>query len=332
MKTLTYAEAVREALQEEFLRDENVVLFGEDVGCHGGAFGVTKGLWEEFGNKQIFDTPLSEAAIAGTAVGSAVTGLRPIAEIMYGDFVTIAMDQIVNQAAKMRYMFGGKAKLPLVIRTPAGGGRGNAAQHSQSLEAWFINIPGLKVVMPSTPADVKGLLKTSIRDDNPVIFLEHKLLYGSVRDEVPEGENLISLGQGDIKKQGEDVTVVATSMMVHKALKAANILAQEGISIEVVDPRTLFPLDKEIIINSVKKTGRLVVVHEAPATGGFGAEIVARVVSEAFDYLDAPPQRVGALHCPIPYELELEAEVIPDEQDIVQAVESVCPEKRQSVT
>ena len=323
MRTITYGQAIAEALREEFLRDENVVLVGLDVGRHGGAFAVSKGMWDEFGERQIFDAPLSEAAIAGTAVGAALTGLRPVAEIMYSDFVTIAMDQIVNQAAKIRYMFGGKAKLPLVVRLPGGGGRGNAAQHSQSLENWFVGIPGLKVVMPSTPYDVKGLLKTSIRDDNPVVFVEHKLLYHAIKGEVPEKEYLIPLGQGDIRRQGDDVTVVATSMMVHKALGAAELLARDGISIEVVDPRTLVPLDKEIIINSVKKTGRLVVVHEAPVRGAFGAEIVSVVVNEAFDYLDAPPERVGALDCPVPYEATLEAKVLPGEEDIVHSVKKV---------
>ncbi|MBI4377708.1 MAG: alpha-ketoacid dehydrogenase subunit beta [Nitrospinae bacterium] len=323
MAEKTFAEALREAIKEEFLRDENVVLFGEDVGIHGGAFGVTRGLWDEFGGKQLFDTPLSEVAIAGTAVGAAMTGLRPIAEMMYLDFITIAMDQVVNQAAKIRYMFGGKAKLPLVIRTPCGGGRGNAAQHSQSLEAWFVHVPGLKVVMPSTPYDAKGLLKTAIRDDNPVIFIEHKLLYGTIRQDIPSEEYLIPFGKGDIKREGKDVTLVATSLMVHKALKAADELLKHGINVEIIDPRTLFPLDKDIIINSVKKTGRLVVVHEAPVRAGIGAEIVAMVTGEAFEYLDSPPRRVGGLHCPIPYELELEKEVIPDEEDIINAVKSL---------
>ena len=321
-KNVSYAEAIREALREEFLRDETVVLFGEDVGLHGGAFAATKGLWSEFGDDRIFDTPLSEAAIAGMAVGAALTGFRPIAEIMYSDFITIAMDQIVNQAAKIRYMFGGKAKLPLVIRTAGGGGRGNAAQHSQSLESWFVNVPGLKVVMPSTPYDVKGLLKTCIRDDNPVIFLEHKVLY-NMAGEIPEEEYLIPLGKGDIKREGKDVTLVATSMMVHKALKAASQLQEEGIDVEVIDPRTLVPLDKELIIDSVKKTSKLVVVHEAPVRGGVGAEIVSIVVNEAFDYLDAAPERVGAMDCPIPYEASLEAKVIPGEEDIINAVRKV---------
>lgn len=320
---LSYGEAIKAAIREEFVRDERVVLFGEDVGLHGGAFGVTRGLWDEFGGKQLFDTPLSEAVIAGTAVGAAVTGLRPIAEMMYQDFITIAMDQVINQAAKMRYMFGGKAKLPLVIRTPCGGGRGNAAQHSQSLEVWFVHVPGLKVVMPSTPYDAKGLLKTAIRDDNPVIFIEHKVLYGAISQEIPSDEYLIPFGKGDIKRQGDDVTLVATSLMVHKSLKAADELQKDGISIEVIDPRTLYPLDKDIIINSVKKTGRLVVAHEAPVTCGIGAEIVALVVGEAFEYLDTTPQRVGSLHCPIPYELELEKEVIPDEEDIITAIRKV---------
>lgn len=323
MKEITYREAVRESIREEMKRDKNVVLFGEDVACHGGAFKVSEGLWKEFGNEQVTNTPLSEAAIAGMAIGSALTGIRPIAEIMYIDFITIAMDQIVNQAAKIRYMFGGKAKLPLVIRTQGGGGRSNAAQHSQSLEVWFVHIPGLKVVMPSTPYDVKGLLKTSIRDDNPIIFIEHKMLY-NIKGPIPEEEYLIPLGKADIKRQGKDVTVVATSMMVHKALKAAEILAKDGIDIEIIDPRTLVPLDEDTIINSVKKTGKMVVVHEACVRAGIGAEITSIVVEKAFDYLNSPIKRVGSLDVPTPYCPILEREVIPDEEDIINAVKDIC--------
>jgi pyruvate/2-oxoglutarate/acetoin dehydrogenase E1 component len=323
LSDITFAEAIREALREELHKDEKVVIFGEDIGRHGGAFGVTKGLLDEFGEERIKDTPLSEAAIVGTAVGAAMTGLRPVAEIMYSDFVTIAMDQIVNQAAKIRYMFGGKVRLPLVIRMACGGGRGNAAQHSQSLEAWFVHVPGLKVVVPSTPYDAKGLLKAAIRDDNPVIFMEHKCLYHSVKEEVPEEEYLIPFGKADVKKKGRDITVVATSMMVHKTLKAAAVLAEEGIDAEVVDPRTLFPLDETAIMDSVKRTRHLVVVHEAPVRGGVGGEIVSMVTAKAFDYLDAPPVRVGSLDCPIPYEQSLEAAVLPDEGRIVRAVKEV---------
>lgn len=322
MREITYREAIREALREEMKLDKSVVLFGEDVALHGGAFRVTQGLWQEF-KDQVFNTPLSEAAIAGMAVGSALTGIRPIAEIMYIDFSTIAMDQIVNQAAKIRYMFGGKAKLPLVIRMPSGGGISNAAQHSQSLESWFVHVPGLKVVMPSTPYDVKGLLKTAIRDDNPIIFIEHKVLYNA-KGFVPEEEYLIPLGKADVKREGKDVTVVATSMMVHKAIKAAEILAKDGIDIEIIDPRTLVPLDEDTIINSVKKTGKMVVVHEACVRCGIGAEITSIVVEKAFDYLDASVKRVGSMDVPIPYCPVLEKEVIPDEEDIINAVKSIC--------
>src|SRR5690554_5503267 len=258
MRTITYREAVREAIREEMNRDPNVYMMGEDIGIYGGAFGVSRGLLEEFGPERIRDTPISEAAIMGAAAGSAVTGMRPIAELQFSDFITIGMDQLVNQAAKMRYMFGGKAKVPMVVRTPSGGGTGAAAQHSQSLEAWVAHVPGLKVVQPSTAYDVKGLLKAAVRDDNPVVFYEHKLLYNT-KGRVPEEDYVIPLGKADVKREGRDVTVVATAMMVHKALKAAETLEKEGISVEVVDPRTLVPLDKETIVQSVIKTGRCVV-------------------------------------------------------------------------
>jgi pyruvate/2-oxoglutarate/acetoin dehydrogenase E1 component len=319
MTELSYSQAVNAALREEMLRDPLVLLLGEDIGEHGGAFGVTRGLWKEFGAKRVVNTPISEAAIVGAAVGAALAGCRPVAEIMYMDFITLAMDQIVNQAAKMRYMFGGKATLPLVVRTPAGAGRGNAAQHMQSLEAWFVHVPGLKVVVPSTPYDAKGLLKTAIRDDNPVVFVEHKLLYAT-KGEVPEQEYTIPLGQADIKRDGHDVTIVATSRMVQFALGAADTLQQEGISAEVVDPRTLVPLDISTIVDSVKKTHRAVVVHEACRRGGIGAEIAAEIQERAFDYLDAPILRVANPDVPIPFAKDLEAAAIPDEPRIVAAV------------
>jgi pyruvate/2-oxoglutarate/acetoin dehydrogenase E1 component len=323
VKELSVAEAIREALREEMLRDETVYICGEDVGQFGGCFGVTQGLYEEFGEERVRDTPISETAIVGSAVGAAATGMRPVPEIMFMDFVTVCMDQLVNQAAKMRYMFGGKAIMPITLRLPVGAGISAAAQHSQSLEAWFTHVPGLKVVMPSTPADHKGLLKASIRDDNPVIFVEHKVLYG-IKGPVPEDEDyVIPLGKGDIKRQGEDVTVVATSMMVYKALAAAEELAKEGISVEVVDPRTLVPLDKDIILSSVEKTGRLVIVHEAVKTGGFGGEIAAIVAEEGFDYLDAPIKRVAAHDVPIPFNAGQEQFVIPNEQDIIAAVKEI---------
>lgn len=316
MTLISYSQAIREALREEMQRDPTVILLGEDIGTHGGAFGVTKGLLAEFGQPRVIDTPISEAAIAGAAVGASVAGLRVVAEIMYMDFITLAMDQIVNQAAKMRYMFGGKAQVPMVIRTPGGGaGRGNAAQHMQCLEAWFCHVPGLKVIMPSTPSDAKGLLKSAIRDDNPIIFVEHKLLY-AVKAEVPDTDYTIPIGNGDIKRRGEHATVVATSRMVHCALEAAEMLAAEGISIEVVDPRTLVPLDLELICDSVRRTHVAVVVHEAPRRGGYGAEIVAQIQSEAFDWLDAPVGRVCGADVPIPFARALEAAAIPSPEAI----------------
>jgi len=319
MTEISYSQALRDGLREEMRRDPMVFVIGEDVAQHGGAFGVTRGLFDEFGSDRVVNTPISEAAIAGAAVGAAVAGCRPVAEIMYMDFLTIAMDQIVNQAAKMRYMFGGKAKLPLVIRAPGGAGRGNAAQHMQSLEAWFCHVPGLKVVMPSTPRDAKGLLKAAIRDDNPVIFIEHKLLYAT-KGEVPEGDHAIPLGQADIKREGDAATVVATSRMVQFALDAAEQLASQGIEIEVIDPRTLHPLDVDTIITSVEKTNRALVVHEAVKRGGYGAEIAATIQELAFDFLDAPVLRVCGEDVPIPFAPNLEAAAIPDPQRIADGV------------
>ncbi len=323
MREITYAEAIREAMSEEMRRDENVFLMGEDVGLYGGAFGVTVGMFEEFGEERVRDTPISEAVIAGAAAGAAVTGMRPVAEIMFMDFTTIAMDSLVNQAAKMRYMFGGKAKVPMVLRCPAGSGTGAAAQHSQSLEAWFCHVPGLKVVAPSTPADAKGLLKSAIRDDNPVIFVEQKLLYRK-KGIVPEEEFIIPLGKADIKRKGTDVTIITYGRMAESVLSAAADMEQEGISIEVIDPRTLVPLDRETIIESVIKTGRAVVVHEAVKTGGYGGEIVSAISeSEAFDYLDAPVLRIAGKDVPIPYNPELEKAAVPSVAEIKEAVRKV---------
>ena len=316
MSLISYSQAIRDALREEMQRDPAVILLGEDIGTHGGAFGVTRGLLAEFGPTRVIDTPISEAAIAGAAVGASVAGLRAVAEIMYMDFITLAMDQIVNQAAKMRYMFGGKARVPMVIRTPGGGaGRGNAAQHMQCLEAWFCHVPGLKVIMPSTPQDAKGLLKSAIRDDNPVIFVEHKLLY-AVKGEVPEEEYLIPIGRAEIKRPGKDATIIATSRMVHHALLAAEALSAEGLSIEVVDPRTLVPLDIELIAESVRRTHVAVVAHEAPRRGGYGAEIAAQIQYEVFDWLDAPVGRVCGADVPIPFSRSLEAAAIPSPETI----------------
>ena len=325
MRELTYAQALNEALHEEMRRDPTVFVIGEDVaiwGAGGGIFGVTKGLVNEFGEGRVRDTPISEEAIAGIAVGAAVTGCRPVAEIMYVDFTAHAMDPLVNQAAKLRYMFGGKARVPMVLRTQEGAGRGNAAQHSQSLEAWFAHIPGLKVFVPSTPYDAKGLLKTAIRDDNPVIFLEHKVLYFT-KGPVPEEEYLVPQGVADVKREGSDVTYVGIHTMVLKGLEAAEELASDGISMEVIDPRTLVPLDVETIVRSVKKTGRLVIGHEGYERGGIAGEIAMKVIEEAFDYLDAPIQRVCGKNVPIPYNAQLERAVIPQKEDIVAAVKAI---------
>jgi pyruvate dehydrogenase E1 component beta subunit len=323
MRKITYREALREALREEMRRDSTVFLLGEDIGRYwGGAFKVTEGLAEEFGDERVRDTPISESAIIGTAVGAAITGMRPIAEIMFGDLTALAMDQIANQAAKIRYMFGGQAKCPLVIRTPFGAGVNIASHHSQSLEAWFMHVPGLYVAVPSTPYDAKGLLKTAIRGNNPVFFCEHKLLY-PVEDEVPEEEYTIPFGVADIKREGADVTILAILYMVHKTLNAAKQLEKEGVDAEVVDPRTLTPLDKQAIIRSVKKTGRLVIVSEDCKTAGVSAEIAAMVAEEAVDYLDAPIKRVAEPDTPIPFSPPLEQYVIPDEKAIMKAVKKV---------
>lgn len=320
---MTYRDALREALREEMRRDPSVFLLGEDIGRYwGGAFKVTEGLAEEFGDERVRDTPISESAIIGTAVGAAITGMRPVAEIMFGDLTALAMDQIANQAAKIRYMFGGQATCPLVVRTPFGAGVNIASHHSQSLEAWFMHVPGLFVAVPSTPYDAKGLLKTAIRGSNPVFFCEHKLLY-PIEGEVPEEEYTVPFGSAEVKKEGSDVTVVATSYMVHKALSAARALKNEGISVEVVDPRTLTPLDKQTIIRSVKKTGRAVIVTEDCKTAGVSAEIAAILAEEAIDYLDAPIRRVAEPDTPIPFSPPLERYVIPDEKRIIKTVKEV---------
>jgi 2-oxoisovalerate dehydrogenase E1 component len=318
IRQLQYRDALNEALHEEMARDPAVCILGEDVGPYGSPFQVTRGLFEKYGEKRVRDTPISEAGFVGLAVGMAMTGLRPVAEILYIDFSTLATDQIVNQAAKAHYMFGGKVRVPLVVRTQGGGGRGNAAQHSQSLEMWYVHIPGLIVIQPSTPYDAKGLLKSAIRDDNPVVFIEHKLLYNT-SGPVPDEEYLIPIGVADVKRAGDDVTIVATSRMVLFALQAAETLAAQGIQAEVIDPRTLKPLDVETIVGSVEKTGRLVVVSEGHRTGGFTAEVAARVQREAFDWLDAPIMQVATEDVPLPYNGRLELEAIPTEQDIVDA-------------
>ena len=322
MATMTFGQALNHAHKLEMERDPNIYVAGEDVGVYGGIFGVTAGLRDQFGPDRVRDTPITESAIIGSAVGAATVGLRPVIELMFVDFIGVALDQLYNQAAKMKYMFGGKAKIPLVMRTTCGAGIGAAAQHSQCLEAWFMHVPGLKVVMPSTPYDAKGLLITSIRDDNPVVFLEHKMLYG-IEGEVPEEAYAIPLGKADIKREGSDVTVVATAQMVHTSLGAAEKLAGEGIQVEVVDPRTLSPLDEDTILASVRKTHRLVIVHEEVKFAGSGAEIAAIVAEKAFDQLDAPIIRVAAPFAPVPFSAPLEKEYIPSEEKIIQAVKAV---------
>ena len=323
MRTITYREAVNEALKEEMEKDDTVLLIGEDVGVFGGAMAVTQKLYDKFGGKRVVDMPISESAIIGAALGCALTGLRPIAEIMFIDFVGVCMDQIFNQVAKVRYMLGGQAKVPLVIRTQGGAGKSYAAQHSQSLESWFANVPGLKVVMPSTPYDAKGLLKSSIREDNPVIFIEHKLLYNS-KGEVPEEEYTIPIGKADVKREGSDITISAHCKMVIHALEAADSLEKEGISVEVVDLRTLSPLDTDTLVESVKKTGHLLTVEEGNKSVGIGAEVSSRVTEEAFDYLDSPVRRLATKDVPIPFNKELEKAVLPNTQKIIEEVRKIC--------
>lgn len=319
MRTITYGQAVSEALREEMLRDQAVFILGEDIGVMGSVFGLTKGFIEEFGASRVIDTPISEACFTAMAVGAALRGLRPVVEIMYVDFTPVCLDPIVNQAAKMRYMTGGQTSVPLVIRAPGGAGRRNAGQHSQSLEALFTHFPGLKVIAPSTPADIKGLLKTAIRDDDPVVCIEHKLLYATKGD-VPDGEHLIPLGLADIKRPGRDITIVTWSRQVHFALEAARILAGEGIDAEVVDLRSLVPLDWDTLAASVRKTHRVVVVHEAVKRGGYGGEIAAQIGEELFDDLDAPVKRVAGLNVVPPFSPALEDLIYPNPGGIAAAV------------
>ena len=324
MREMTFNQAIAGALDEEMARDPTVFIMGEDVGIFGGILGQLAGLYDKYGPDRVKDTPISETAIIGAAIGAAATGMRPVAEIMFSDFLGVPMDEMLNQLAKMRYMFGGKAKLPVTIRTLTGGGISAAAQHSQCLEAIFMHIPGIKIVLPSTPYDVKGLLKSAIREDNPVLFLEHKLLIlMPLKGEVPEEEYTIPLGKVDIKREGSDVTVVATGLMVHRALAAAAKLYEKGISIEVIDPRTLVPLDKQAIIDSVKKTGRLVIMTEECKTGSSAAEISAIVAEEAFDHLDAPIKRVNCPDTPVPFSPVLEKFYMPDEEDLIKAVTEI---------
>ena len=325
MAVMTFREAVAKAIIEEMERDERVILLGEDVGAFGGAMAATKGVYERFGRERVIDTPISESAIIGAGLGAALTGLRPIVEIMFIDFTTVCMDQIANQVAKVRYMLGGQVKVPLVIRTQGGAGKSYAAQHSQSLEAWFAHVPGLKVVMPGTPADAKGLLKSAVRSDDPVMFIEHKLLYGE-KGEVGEDDFVLPIGKAEVVRGGVDVTVVSYSRQLLTATKAAQALAEEGIECEVIDLRTISPLDMQTIINSLEKTGRLVIVEEGYKSFGVGAEISARIMEEAFDLLEAPVARVGSLDTPIPFSPVLEKAAIPDAEKIVGAVKSIFAE------
>lgn len=319
MARITYRDAIRQALREEMKRDEKVFILGEDVAEYGSSYKATKGLVEEFGNGRVRNTPISEAAIIGAALGASLMGMRPVADIMYIDFTLCATDQIINQVAKIRYMLGGKARPAMVIRTQGGAGRSSAAQHAQSLEALFVHIPGLFVVMPSTPYDVKGLLKSSVRNDNPVMFIEHKMLYNE-EGEVPEEEYLIPLGVADRKRAGKDVTVIATSRMVKAALESADILKEEGIDVEVIDPRTLVPLDEKTILESVRKTHRVVIVHEACKRGGVGAEIAAVIAEKAVDSLDGPIVRVAGADTPVPFAPILERFVLPDPKRIIEGI------------
>jgi pyruvate dehydrogenase E1 component beta subunit len=321
-KTLTIKQAINETLFEEMRRDPTIVILGCDVGIRGNPFGVTKGLYEEFGAGRVLDTPISEAAIIGSSLGAAATGLRPIAEILFSDWITIGMDQLVNQVAKIRYMFGGTISVPLVIRAPVGAGGGQAAQHSQSFESWFSHVPGLQVVMPITPYDVKGLLKTSLRSDDPILFFEHKRGY-EIKGEVPVGDYTIPFGQAVVAREGADVTIVAISIMRHKAMAAAEELARLGVDCEVIDPRTIYPFDYDTVLASVAKTHRLVVVHESNRRSGIGGEIVSQVVERSFESLHARPAIVAGRDVPMPYNRGLESLVIPNEERIRQAVLAV---------
>jgi acetoin:2,6-dichlorophenolindophenol oxidoreductase subunit beta len=319
MHELTYREAVRDAMSEAMRRDDDVFIMGEDIAEMGGSMGVTQGMLEEFGPERVRNTPISEMAIVGAGVGAAMSGMRPIVEIMYQDFTTLAMEQLVSQAAKHRYMSGGQIKVPLTVRTQGGAGWSPGAQHAQQLEAWFVHVPGLKVVFPSTPVDARGLLWQAIYDDNPVMFFEHRTLYG-IKGEVPNDIDGIELGKARVHREGGDVTVVATGRLVHEALGAAEEAEEDGISVEVVDPRTLLPLDEETIFESVKKTTRCVVAHEAVVRMGFGAEVTAVVQEKAFDYLDAPIERVGAKFVPIPFAPVMEEFVVPHKADVLAAI------------
>jgi pyruvate dehydrogenase E1 component beta subunit len=322
MPELSYREAVRDALATAMRQDENVFLMGEDIAEMGGSMGVTQGMLDEFGPERVRNTPISEMALVGAGIGAAMQGMRPVVEVMYEDFLTLATEQIVNQAAKHRYMSGGQLKVPLTIRTQGGAGWSPGAQHAQQLEAWFVHVPGLKVVFASTPTDVRGLLLASIYDDNPVVFFEHRTLYG-IKEEVPGELEPIELGKARVHREGDDVTVIATGRLVHEALAAAREAEEEGISVEVVDPRTLQPLDERALVDSVKKTNRCVVAHEAVARMGFGAEVTAVIQYQAFDWLDAPIERVGARFTPLPFAPVMEEWVVPHAEEVLAAIRRV---------
>ncbi|KAA3657994.1 MAG: alpha-ketoacid dehydrogenase subunit beta [Chloroflexi bacterium] len=323
MREISYSEAIREAMNEEMRRDSGVFLMGEDVAVFGGVWGVSVGMLAEFGEERVRDTPISEAAIIGAGLGAAMVGMRPIVEIMFGDFLMCGGDQIVNQVAKARFMSGGKARVPLTLRVTSGAPGSAAAQHSQSPESWFMNVPGIKIVAPSTPADAKGLLKTAVRGADPVLFFEHKMLYGETGPVPEDTDFTVPFGQASVVREGSDVTVIAVSVMVKKALAAADLLAAEGISVEVVDPRTLVPLDKETLIQSVAQTSRVIIAHEAHRRSGPGAEIAAMLAEEAVEYLDGPVIRIGAKNVPLPYSPVLEKFVLPGTEDIVAAARSL---------
>ena len=322
MRELKFSQALNEALHQEMERDEDVFVLGQDVGKMGGDFGVTQGLWKKYGERRVIDTPLSEAAMLGLTNGAAFTGLRPVVEIMFADFITECFDQIVNNAAKAHYMFSGQLKAPMVVRTANGGGFRAAYHHSQNPEAWLMNIPGITVLAPSTPYEAKGLLTASIRSDNPIVFFEHKMLYGT-SGEVPEEPYTLELGKAKVKREGEDVTVVASMKMSEYALRAAEELEEEGVSVEVIDPRTLVPFDKETIFDSVAKTNRIVVAYEAPHTGGYGAEIAGMLNDEMFEFLKAPVKRVASLDAPVAFSPKLEDHTLPSYEEVLQGIREV---------
>src|SRR5215475_12068794 len=323
-RELTYGEAIKEALAEELRRDPTVFILGEDIAEAGTTFKVLAGLVDEFGPERVLDTPISEPGFTGLAVGAAMTGMRPVVDIMFGDFSGLIMDQVANQAAKIHYMSGGKLKVPLVLRTTMGAGRRSAAQHSQSLHAWYSHIPGLKVVVPATPYDAKGLMKSAIRDDNPVVILEDKMMYKTVKGPVPAEEYTVPIGVADVKREGKDITLVATSSMVYVALDAAKLLAEIGISAEVIDPRTLVPLDKQAIVESVKKTSRAIVIDEGYEQYGVTAEFASVIADEAFYYLDAPVKRIGAMNVPVPFSPVLEDQTVPTPETVAAVAKQLC--------